>query len=107
MSYSSLSFWLHSVSIAAPEFSLAVGAALGCGPQAAELGLSAAACGPVAPRHVEASRPRDGTRVLCAGRQRVIHGATRKVLKKHFLRNHNICVSFVSGNVKHVCLLVC
>lgn len=46
MSYSSLSFWLHSVSIAAPEFSLAVGAALGCGPQAAELGLAAAACGP-------------------------------------------------------------
>lgn len=45
MSYSSLYFWLHSVSIAAPEFSLAVGTALGCGPQAAELGLAAVAHG--------------------------------------------------------------
>lgn len=45
MSYLSLYFWLHSVSIAAPELSLAVGTALGCGAQAAELGLAALAHG--------------------------------------------------------------
>lgn len=43
MSYSFCYFWPHSVFIAALEFSLAVGMALGCGPQAAELGLAAVA----------------------------------------------------------------
>ena len=51
------------------------------------------------------SLPGPGMEPASSGRQSLIHGATRKVLNKHFLRSHNIWVSFASGNVRHFCLL--
>ena len=43
------------------------------------MGFSSCSSDPVAPWHVESSQSRNRTRVLCMGRQTVIHWATREV----------------------------
>ena len=50
-----------------------------CCTQTPELGLSSCSSDPVAPWHMESSQTRNRTRVLCIGRQTVIHWATREV----------------------------
>lgn len=81
MSYSFLYFWPHSDFIAALEFSLAVGMALGCGPQAGELSLAAVAQLLLSMWTLPGPGMEPAPSALAGS---LIHGATRKVLTNTF-----------------------